>query len=279
MLSLIGQTPLLEFPHPAARILGKWEGRNLTGSSKDRAVKAMLDSAALPPGSTVIEATSGNTGISLAALCAARGYRCIIVMPENMSRERIDRMNAYGARVLLTPKAEGMTGAVQLAQKMAAEHPAICYLNQFENSANVQAHFLSTGPEIWHDTGGNVDIVVAGAGTGGTITGTGRFLKQQSSAIRVIMVEPAPGSQIPGLGAGFLPGILDLSLIDQRIPISVDDAKNTARQLAVQFGLLAGISSGAALHAAYLLAGQPENHGKTIVTILPDTGCRYLSAL
>lgn len=279
MFDLIGNTPLLEIPHPRARILGKWEGQNLTGSAKDRAVESMLDALAPPPGSTIIEATSGNTGISLAALSAARGLRCIIVMPENMSRERIARMTAYGAQVLLTPASDGMAGAVQLAKRLAADDPAAYYLNQFENPANAAAHFTTTGPEIWRDTGGNVDFLVAGVGTGGTISGAGRFLKQQSLKMQVIAVEPAPNQLIPGLGAGFLPPILDLSVIDEWIAVSAADTQNNARQFARQFGLLAGFSSGAALHAAFLLAERPENKGKTIVAILPDTGCRYLSAM
>ena len=278
MLKLIGHTPLIPIPHPQSRILGKWEGRNLTGSSKDRAVLAMLNAANLPAGSTVVEATSGNTGISLAALSAARGLRCIIAMPENMSRERVARMTAYGAQVLLTPAAEGMAGAVRRARQLAAGDPAVFYLDQFENSANLQAHYQTTGPEIWQDTAGKADIFVAGVGTGGTVSGTGRFLKQQNSSIRIVAVEPAAGSLIPGLGAGFLPGILDRSVIDETVAVTAAEAAASGERLR-HTGLLAGPSSGAAVHAARLLAARPENRGKTIVALLPDTGCRYLSEM
>ena len=278
MFDLIGHTPLLEIPHPKARILVKWEGRNLTGSAKDRAVKSMLEAAALPPGSTVIEATSGNTGISLAALSAAKGYRCIIVMPENMSRERVLRMKAYGAQVLLTPARQGMEGAVRLARQLA-EASGGFYLNQFENPANIQAHYRTTGPEIWADTKGKVDIFVAGVGTGGTVTGTGRFLKEQNAGIRIVAVHPAAGELIPGLGAGFLPKNLDLSVIDQHIRVTAAEAAQAAKEMLHSPGLLAGPSSGAALLAAKMLAESPENNGKTVVALLPDTGCRYLSAL
>lgn len=277
MFNLIGHTPLLEIPHPHARILAKWEGRNLTGSAKDRAVLAMLDAAALPPGSTVIEATSGNTGIALAALAAIRNLRCIITMPENMSLERIQRLTACGAQVLLTPASEGMAGAVRLAQKLADD--GAFYLNQFENPANVHAHFSATGPEIWQETGGKVDIFVAGVGTGGTVSGVGRFLKQQDPSIRVIAMHPASGNLIPGLGAGFLPKNLDLSVIDAQIAITTAEAAMESANMIRSHGLLVGPSSGAALHAARLLADCPENQGKTIVTLLPDTGCRYLSEL
>lgn len=279
MTHLIGATPLLKIPHPKARIFAKWEGTNLTGSAKDRAVTAMLDAANLPPGATVIEATSGNTGISLAALCAVRRLGCIIVMPENMSRERIARMTAYGAQVLLTPAAEGMHGAVKQAQKIAGERSGSLYLDQFSNPANPQAHFAATGPEIWQDTDGEIDCFLAGVGTGGTLSGTARYLKQQNPAIQVIAVEPAPGSSIPGLGAGFIPKNLDLSVIDKWISVTSKDSTDTAKALAQNYGLLVGISSGAAIHAARLLAERAENRGKTIVTILPDTGCRYLSIL
>ena len=278
MFDLIGDTPLLEIPHPRARILAKWEGRNLTGSSKDRPVKSMLEDASLPPGSTVVEATSGNTGISLAALSAQRGYRCVIVMPENMSRERVLRMKAYGAQVILTPARERMSGSVRLAQKIAEESGGF-YLNQFENPSNPQAHFLTTGPEIWQYTDGSVDIFVAGAGTGGTASGTGRYLKQQNPKVRIIAVHPAEGELIPGLGAGFLPKNLDLAVIDSHIRVTAGDAAAASRELLFHHGILPGPSSGAALFAAKILAEQPENRGKTIATLLPDTGCRYLSAL
>lgn len=276
MIELIGNTPLLEIPHPNARILAKWEGRNLTGSSKDRAAKAMLNAALLPRGSTIIEATSGNMGISLAALSAVKGYRCVIVMPENMSRERIDRMRAYGAQVLLTPAAQGMAGAVSLAEKLAVDGGWF-YVNQFNNPANVQAHFQTTGPEIWHDTHGQMDIFVAGVGTGGTISGVGRYLKSQDPTIHIIAVHPREGELIPGLGAGFLPQNLDLSVIDRHSCVAAADALASAKALIHTHGLLVGPSSGAALYAAQALASLPENHGKTIITLLPDTGCRYLS--
>ena len=276
VFELIGNTPLLEIPHPKARILAKWEGRNLTGSSKDRAARAMLEAAALPPGSGVIEATSGNTGISLAALAAAMGYRCLIVMPENMSRERMDRMRAYGAQVLLTPADQSMAGAVKLAKSLA-EDGGWFYVNQFENPANPLAHYLGTGPEIWRDTQGKADIFVAGVGTGGTVSGAGRFLKEQDSNVRIVAVHPAEGELIPGLGAGFLPKNLDLALINSHIRITAADAAGAAKELIFSHGLLAGPSSGAALFAAWMLADRPENRGKTIVTLLPDTGCRYLS--
>lgn len=278
MFELIGNTPLLEIPHSKARILAKWEGRNLTGSSKDRAAKAMLNAARLPWGSTIIEATSGNMGISLAALSAVKSYRCVIVMPENMSRERIDRMRTYGAQVLLTPAAQVMAGAVSLAEKLASDGGWF-YVNQFNNPANVQAHFQTTGPEIWRDTQGHVDIFVAGVGTGGTISGVGRFLKSKDPNIRIAAVHPMDGQQIPGLGAGFLPQNLDLSVIDRHIRVTAADALASAKALLHIHGLLVGYSSGAALYAANALASLPENHGKTIITLLPDTGCRYLSEM
>ena len=275
MLLPIGNTPLLKIHHPTATILAKWEGANLTGSAKDRAAAAMLKAAKLPANSTIVEATSGNTGISLASLAAKSGHRCVIVMPENMSRERIQRMRVYGAEVILTPAAEGMAGAVQKAKEISGKKTF--YVNQFENPANPEAHFSSTGPEIWQQAGGKIDIFLAGIGTGGTISGTGRFLKSQDPHIRIFGVTPAPDSTIPGLGAGFVPKILDRSLLDGYIPITAEDAHIAARNLAHNYGLLAGISSGAAFHAAQTLADLPGNQGKTIVTIFPDTGCRYLS--
>ena len=278
MFELIGNTPLLEIPHPNARILAKWEGRNLTGSSKDRAAKAMLEACPLPPGNTIIEATSGNMGISLAALSAVKGYRCVIVMPENMSRERIERMRVYGAQVLLTPAAQGMAGAVTLAEKLAADDGWF-YVNQFNNPANVQAHLRTTGPEIWRDAQGRMDIFVAGVGTGGTVSGVGRFLKSQNPTIQIAAVHPKEGELIPGLGAGFLPQNLDLSIIDNHIQVPAADALEAAKTLIHTHGLLMGPSSGAALFAAKALANLPENQGKTIVTLLPDTGCRYLSEM
>ena len=276
MFELIGHTPLLEIPHPRARILAKWEGRNLTGSSKDRVARAMLEEASLPPGSAVIEATSGNTGISLAALSAVRGYRCVIVMPENMSRERMDRMRAYGAQVILTPGEQGMAGAVKLA-KCLAEDGGWFYVNQFENPANIQAHYEATGPEIWRGTEEKLDMFVAGVGTGGTVSGVGRFLKEHDPKIHVAAVHPAEGELIPGLGAGFLPKNLDLTVIDSHIRVTAADAAGAAKELIRTHGLLVGPSAGAALFAAQMLADRPENRGKTVVTRLPDTGCRYLS--
>lgn len=276
MFELIGNTPLLEIPHPNARILAKWEGRNLTGSSKDRAAKAMLEACPLPPGSTIIEATSGNMGISLAALSAVKGYRCVIVMPENMSRERKERMRFYGAQVLLTPAAQGMAGAVTLAEKLAADGGWF-YVNQFVNQANPKAHYDTTGPEIWRDAQGRMDIFAAGVGTGGTVSGIGRFLKFQNPTIHITAVHPKEGGLIPGLGAGFLPQNLDLSIIDSHVQVTAADALQSAKELIHTHGLLVGPSSGAALFAAKALASLPENQGKTIVTLLPDTGCRYLS--
>ena len=239
----------------------------------------MLNAAALPPGTTVIEATSGNTGISLAALSAERGYRCIITMPENMSRERMDRMKVYGAQIVLTPAAQGMSGAVALAEKIAGDTPGAYYMDQFNNPSNPRAHFTTTGPEIWQDTAGEVDIFVAGVGTGGTISGVGKYLKQQNPAIQIVAAEPANGSLIPGLGAGFLPKTLDLSVIDAHIAVTEKDARTVSGITAHRHGLLIGPSSGAALCAAQRLATEPENQGKTIVALLPDTGCRYLSEM
>lgn len=290
---LMGHTPLLSLNYEdlAARVLVKLECFNPGGSIKDRAAKAMLDDAesrgVLTAGATVIEPTSGNTGIGLAAICAARGYKAIIVMPDSMSAERINLMKAYGAQVVLTPGAKGMAGAIEKANALAAEIPGSFIAGQFENPANAQAHYDTTGPEIWADTDGNVDILVSGVGTGGTITGTGRYLKAQNPDIRIVAVEPATSAVLSGqeagthglqgIGAGFIPKVLDTSILDEIMPVEDRDAFAAAKEFAANQGILVGISSGAALHAALLLAMKEENRGKTIVTILPDSGERYLS--
>lgn len=270
MIELIGNTPMISIPHPNARILAKLEWFNPTGSSKDRAAAAMLRAAGLSPGAAVVEATSGNTGIALSALCAFLGYRCVIVMPADMSRERQRLMAAYGARVILSPPEEGMAGAVGMAKEMSG-----FYVNQFENPANPQAHFDTTGPEIWNATGGAVDILVAGIGTGGTISGAGRYLKRQKPSLLAVGVLPSEGG-IPGIGAGFLPRMLDPAIPDEILSVQANDAAGEACRLA-SMGILAGISSGAALWAARRLADRRENRGKTIVAIFPDSGERYLS--
>ena len=294
---LIGHTPLLELTHIEkkegleARILAKLEMFNPGGSVKDRVAKAMLDDAEakglLKPGAVIIEPTSGNTGIGLASVAASRGYRVIIVMPETMSMERRLLMKAYGAELVLTKGSKGMTGAIARANELAAEIPGSFIPGQFDNPANPAAHEASTGPEIWADTDGQVDIFVAGIGTGGTITGVGRYLKSQNPDIKVVGVEPAtsavlsgknPGSHgLQGLGAGFVPAILDTSIYDEIIPVTDEEAYTAGRNLGREEGVLAGISSGAALWAAVQLARRPENKGKTIVTLFPDTGDRYLS--
>ena len=294
---LIGGTPLLELTHIEAadgleaRILAKLEMFNPGGSVKDRVAKAMLDDAEakglLGPGAVIIEPTSGNTGIGLAGVAAARGYRVIIVMPETMSLERRLLMKAFGAELVLTEGAKGMSGAIARAEALAAEIPGSFIPGQFDNPANPAAHEASTGPEIWADTDGQVDIFVAGIGTGGTITGVGRYLKAQNPAVRVVGVEPAtsavlsggaPGRHdLQGLGAGFVPKVLDTAVCDEIIPVADAEAYAAGRRLGREEGVLAGISSGAAVHAALLLARRPENKGKTIVTLLPDTGDRYLS--
>ena len=294
---LIGRTPLLELRNLAktnnlqATVLAKLEYLNPAGSAKDRVATSMLDDAEarglLGEGSVIIEPTSGNTGIGLAAVAAARGYRTIIVMPDSMSPERIRLMEAYGAEVVLTPGAEGMSRAITKAEELAKEIPGSFIPGQFDNPANAAAHFATTGPEIWADTEGQVDIFVAGIGTGGTITGTGRFLKSQTPDIRIVGVEPA-GSPIlsggkagkhglQGIGAGFVPKVLDTSVYDQILTVTEEQAYAAARALGKAEGILVGISSGAALHAALELARNPENAGKTIVVLLPDTGDRYLS--
>ena len=294
---LIGHTPLLELTHIEkkegleARILAKLEMFNPGGSVKDRVAKAMLDDAEakglLKPGAVIIEPTSGNTGIGLASVAASRGYRVIIVMPETMSMERRLLMKANGAELVLTEGSKGMTGAIARANELAAEIPGSFIPGQFDNPANPAAHEASTGPEIWADTDGQVDIFVAGIGTGGTITGVGRYLKSQNPDIKVVGVEPAtsavlsgknPGSHgLQGLGAGFVPAILDTSIYDEIIPVTDEEAYTAGRNLGREEGVLAGISSGAALWAAVQLARRPENKGKTIVTLFPDTGDRYLS--
>ena len=294
---LIGKTPLMELCNTEkklaleATVLVKLEGMNPAGSAKDRVALSMINDAEargiLQPGGTIIEPTSGNTGIGLACLAAARGYRAVIVMPDSMSPERIKLMSAYGAQVVLTPGAEGMAGAIAKAEALAAEIPGSFVAGQFENPANAQAHYDTTGPEIWADTAGQVDLFVAGIGTGGTITGTGRYLKEQNPQIRIVGVEPA-GSPIlsggeagkhglQGIGAGFIPKVLDTGIYDRIIPVTEEEAYAAARDLGKNEGILAGITSGAALHAGLTLAAQPENRGKTIVVLLPDTGERYLS--
>ena len=291
--TLIGHTPLLALPLPGcrARLLAKLEGMNPAGSVKDRAALSMINEAEkqglLPPGGTVIEPTSGNTGIGLAAVAASRGYKAIIVMPDTMSPERRLLMEAYGAQVVLTPGKLGMSGAVEKAQQLAAQIPGSFLPLQFENPANSLAHFQTTGPEIWADTDGQVDIFVAGVGTGGTLSGAGSFLKSKNSAVRIVAVEPeaspllSKGTAGPhglqGIGANFVPQVLDRRIIDAIMTVSQEQAYAAARLLGRSCGILAGISSGAALHAAWELAKQAENAGKTVVVVLPDTGERYLS--
>ena len=274
-----------------ARVLAKLEYFNPAGSAKDRVGRAMLAegeaSGRLKPGSVIIEPTSGNTGIGLAAVAAARGYRIIIVMPETMSMERRKLMKAYGAELVLTEGAKGMQGAIDKAEALAKEIPNSFIPGQFVNPANPAAHRGSTGPEIWEDSGGRVDIFVAGVGTGGTITGVGQYLKEQNPAVKVVAVEPkgspvlSEGRSGPhgleGIGAGFVPSVLDISVLDEIITVSEEEAYSASRLMGRREGVLVGISSGAALHAALQLAKRPENSGKTIVTLLPDSGSRYLS--
>ena len=294
---LIGHTPLLELTHIEkahglkAKILAKLEYFNPAGSVKDRIAKAMVDDAEakglLKPGSVIIEPTSGNTGIGLASVAAARGYRIIIVMPETMSVERRQLMKAYGAELVLTEGANGMKGAIAKADELAKEIPGSFVAGQFVNPANPKAHYETTGPEIWADTDGQVDFFVAGVGTGGTITGTGKFLKEHKPDVKVVAVEPktsavlstgvAGAHKIQGIGAGFVPDVLDTHVYDEIIPVDNDDAFAVGKEVGRREGVLVGISSGAALWAAIQLAKRPENKGKTIVALLPDTGDRYLS--
>jgi cysteine synthase A len=294
---LIGGTPLLELSHFEAqnhlnaKILAKLEYLNPAGSAKDRVAKSMLDDAEnrglIKPGATIIEPTSGNTGIGLCAVAAARGYRAIIVMPDTMSQERITLMRAYGAEVVLTPGALGMKGCIDRAEELKAANPGSFIPGQFTNPANPKAHFDTTGPEIWRDTDGRVDIFVASVGTGGTVTGTGRFLKSKNPAIRIAAVEPASSPllsggnagphKIQGIGANFIPDVLDRDVYDEVITCSDEDAYNTGRAIGRCEGVLVGISSGAVVCAAAKLAERPENAGKNIVVLLPDTGDRYLS--
>ena len=288
---LIGNTPLLRFPDDSCTILCKIEGKNPGGSVKDRVALAMIEEAEkqnlLTPGTRIIEATSGNTGIGLCAIAAAKGYSMTIVMPDTMSMERRLLMAAYGAEVVLSPGSEGMAGAIALSEKIASESEKAFIPGQFTNPANPKAHYETTGPEIWRDTDGKVDIFVAGIGTGGTVTGVGRYLKEQNPAIQIVGIEPAKsavlsggkkGSHgIQGIGAGFIPEVLDRTVLDEVIPVSDENAMQTARNYAANQGVLVGISSGAALWAATELAKRPENAGKTIVTLMPDSGERYLS--
>ena len=294
---LIGKTPLLELPHIEkalglkAKVLAKLEYLNPAGSVKDRVAKAMIDDAEekglLKPGSVIIEPTSGNTGIGLAAVAAARGYRIIIVMPDTMSVERRQLMKAYGAELVLSEGAKGMKGAIAKADELAASIPGSFIPGQFVNPANPKAHFETTGPEIYADTDGEVDIFVAGVGTGGTITGVGEYLKSKKPEIKVVAVEPATSPvlskgtagahKIQGIGAGFVPKVLDTGVYDEIIPVANEDAFAVGKQIGKAEGVLVGISSGAAAWAAIELAKRPENEGKTIVVLLPDTGDRYLS--
>ena len=294
---LIGKTPLLELTHIEkelglkAKILAKLEYFNPAGSVKDRIAKAMIDDAeasgALKPGSVIIEPTSGNTGIGLAAVAAARGYRIIIVMPETMSVERRQLMKAYGAELVLSEGSKGMSGAIAKADELAKEIPNSFIPGQFVNPANPKAHRETTGPEIYEDTDGKVDIFVAGVGTGGTVTGVGEYLKSKKTDVKVVAVEPkdspvlsegrAGAHKIQGIGAGFVPDVLNTAVYDEVLPVSNDDAFETGKLLGKSEGVLVGISSGAALYAAIELAKRPENEGKTIVALLPDTGDRYLS--
>ena len=294
---LIGSTPLLEVKNIEAEeglkatILVKLEYFNPAGSVKDRVAKAMIDDAEakglLKPGSVIIEPTSGNTGIGLASVAAARGYRIIIVMPETMSVERRQLMKAYGAELVLSEGSKGMKGAIAKADELAQEIPNAFIPGQFVNPANPAAHYATTGPEIWADTDGKVDIFVAGVGTGGTVTGVGEYLKEQNPGVKIVAVEPASSPvlsqghagahMIQGIGAGFVPEVLNTAVYDEIIPVTNEDALSTGRRMGRTEGVLVGISSGAALWAAIELAKRPENAGKTIVALLPDTGDRYLS--
>ena len=294
---LIGRTPLLELRgiekeyDLKAKILAKLEYLNPAGSVKDRVAKEMIDDAErsgkLKPGAVIIEPTSGNTGIGLASVAAARGYDIIIVMPDTMSVERRQLMKAYGAKLVLSEGSKGMKGAIAKAEELAAKHPGSLIMGQFVNPANAAAHRLTTGPEIYEDTDGTVDILVAGVGTGGTITGTGEYLKSRNPKIKVVAVEPKSSAvlsgepagphKLQGIGAGFVPEVLNTEIYDEIFPVANEDAFTAARQIGRKEGVLVGISSGAAAYAAIELAKRPENEGKNIVVILPDTGDRYLS--
>ena len=293
---LIGKTPLLELPLPQlqknkVRLLAKLESMNPAGSVKDRVANAMIAHAEqtgkLKPGATIIEPTSGNTGIGLAAVAAAKGYRVILTMPETMSVERRRLLAAYGAQLVLTPGAQGMQGAIQKAEELAAQTPGSFVPGQFVNPQNPAVHYRTTGPEIWEDTDGQVNIFVAGVGTGGTISGVGKYLKEQNPAVKVVAVEPANSAVLSGkaagahglqgIGAGFVPDTLDTTIYDAVMPIYEQDAYETGRMLATKVGLLVGITAGAAVYAAIQLAKDPENAGKTIVTLLPDGGEKYLT--
>ena len=294
---LIGKTPLLELCNIEkndalnVRLLAKLEGFNPAGSAKDRVARNMIDDAEargiLKPGSVIIEPTSGNTGIGLCSVAAARGYKCIIVMPDSMSMERRLLMTAFGGELVLTPGAGGMSVAIAKAEELAKEIPGSWIAGQFENPANPQAHYMTTGPEIWEDTEGNVDIFVAGIGTGGTITGTAKYLKEKNPNVKIVGVEPADSPLITtgkagphgiqGIGANFIPGTLDTGILDEVLTVTTKQAYAAGRRMGCEEGVLAGISGGAALHAALEVAKRPENAGKTIVVLLPDSGERYLT--
>ena len=294
---LVGRTPLLKLNNYMrthglrADVLAKLECMNPAGSAKDRVGLSMIldaeERGLLKPGATIIEPTSGNTGIGLASAAAARGYRVMLTMPDSMSAERIALLRAYGAQVILTPGAQGMAGAIGKANELAASIPGSFVPGQFDNPANPAAHYRTTGPEIWQDTDGKVELFVAGIGTGGTITGVGEYLKEQNRHVRIVGVEPADSAVLSGgkagphglmgIGAGFVPGALNTAIYDEIIPVTSEEAYAAARSMAKTEGVLVGITSGAALHAASLLARKPENHGKMIVVLLPDTGERYLS--